>query len=171
MISITGHTQGIGKVLFEHFGGIGFSRTNGYDITDALDRRAIVEESEECDIFINNAFTSFYQTILLYEMFESWKDKNKLIINIGSETTCGIKNKPQQYTAAKAALDKASEQLSHLNKPCKVVNVRFGYVNTERIVKTINPKEFIPIENIPPIIENVINLSTFCRPTEFLIRP
>lgn len=169
--AITGHSKGIGRVLFDNLDAIGFSRSNGYDITDRWDRRIIMEEAADCDVFINNAFTEHFQTTLLYEMFEYWKGRDKLIINIGSDTTCGIKKKPQQYTAAKASLDKASEQLSHLNDRCKVVNVKFGYVNTKRIIRDINPSEFIPIEKIPSIIESVVGMSSFCRPTELLIRP
>ncbi len=56
-IVITGHTQGIGKALFENFKEhevIGLSRSNGYDIDKNFD--AVVAAAQGCDLFINNAY-------------------------------------------------------------------------------------------------------------------
>ena len=57
-IALTGHTKGLGKRLFdslsEKYETIGFSRSNGYDIKSPVDRKKIIKESKDCDIFINN---------------------------------------------------------------------------------------------------------------------
>ena len=56
--AITGHTSGIGKAIAElcrtkGYQWIGFSRGTGYDISEDCDK--IVNESSDCDVFINNA--------------------------------------------------------------------------------------------------------------------
>ena len=56
-IAITGHTRGIGKAcadVFRHDTIYGYSRSNGYDIKDAED---IFKSAEDCDVFINNAYS------------------------------------------------------------------------------------------------------------------
>jgi short-subunit dehydrogenase len=171
--AITGHTAGIGKMLFETLSPniIGFSRTNGYDITVSNDRARITELSDSCDVFINNAHAGYGQTLMLYELFDKWKNKNKLIINIGSDTVCGIKSHPHLYSTQKAALDKGSEQLSHLNMPCKVTNLRFGYVGTDRILNSVNPASFIELTDIPEIINYIVKWSNKYRLTDILLRP
>ena len=56
-IAITGHTTGIGKAIHDWFLGdadiLGFSKSNGYDITNKDDRIKIINESMDCDVFIN----------------------------------------------------------------------------------------------------------------------
>lgn len=171
--AITGHTRGIGQGLFKKLShaAIGFSKSNGYDILNSESRNKIIQDSKDCEVFINNAFQKNGQIELLYELFDSWKNENKIIINIGSDTTCGIKKYFHPYAAYKAALDKASEQLSHLNMPCKVVNIKFGWVGTDRVLENFNPKSYIELNDACDIILNSINLSYNYRLTELLIRP
>ena len=58
-IIITGHTNGIGKSIYNTFKEgscreiLGMSRSNGYDIDKDFDK--IVEEATGAEIFINNA--------------------------------------------------------------------------------------------------------------------
>jgi short-subunit dehydrogenase involved in D-alanine esterification of teichoic acids len=171
--SITGHTQGIGQKLFERLSpdAVGFSKSTGHDIMQIEDRLAIIAGSKDSEIFINNAFQSDAQVKLLYELFEIWKNEKKIIINIGSETTCGIKKHAHPYAAYKAALDKSSEQLSHLNLPCKVVNIKFGWVGTNRVITNYNPASYISIDDACDIIIDTISWSQKYRVTEILVRP
>jgi NADP-dependent 3-hydroxy acid dehydrogenase YdfG len=90
-IGITGHTHGIGKAAFELLSSkghnvTGFARQNGYDIDSVANRNKILNEVEDFDVFINNAF-SMNQTTLLEELINLWDGKDKLIINIGSKVT------------------------------------------------------------------------------------
>jgi short-subunit dehydrogenase len=67
-IAITGHTSGIGKGMYDHFLNqnhevFGLSRSNGFDISK--NTKEIVEISEECDLFINNAYSGDSQLKLL----------------------------------------------------------------------------------------------------------
>jgi hypothetical protein len=137
--AITGHTAGIGKRLYERLtpDAIGFSLSTGYDITNITDRRRIIEESYDCDVFINNATSEFGQTLLFLEIFHEWKDKNKTIINVGSRIA-DIKLLPKdrqdllKYQAEKLILKEMSNRVSGI---CRVKYKWFAYVGTEKILK------------------------------------
>lgn len=137
--AITGHTSGIGKKLYERLypDVIGFSRSNGYDITNPSDRYRIIQESQHCDVFINNATAQFGQTLLFLELFSSWKNQNKTIINVGSRIA-EIKLLPNNkqdlltYQAEKLILKEMSSRVAGL---CTVKYKWFGYVGTEKILK------------------------------------
>lgn len=119
-ISITGHTAGIGRGLYEHFKNksneyeiIGLSRSNGFDITKNIDE--VIESVLPTDCFVSNAFAGFSNVELLYRVFEKWKDSHKLIINISSDSGDGIKNFIHPYAIVKSATDKACEQLQSVD--------------------------------------------------------
>jgi hypothetical protein len=138
--SITGHTSGIGKRLYERLSpdAIGFSSSSGYDITNINDRRKIITESRDCEVFINNATAEFGQTLLFLELFQEWKNNpNKTIINVGSRIA-EIKILPPnrqdllKYQAEKLILKEMSTKV--IGK-CKVEYKWFAYVGTEKILK------------------------------------
>jgi NADP-dependent 3-hydroxy acid dehydrogenase YdfG len=65
IIGITGDSIGIGKALKDMLiaqGHVvkGFSRSNGYDVSDAKIQNKIIEKLVDCDIFINNAYAGVY---------------------------------------------------------------------------------------------------------------
>lgn len=161
--AITGHTAGIGKAFSElpevknNF--VGFSRTTGYNIKSADDRRRIVKDSEECDVFINNAYNLYHQTDMLYELHRKWKNKPKVIVNLGSNTTESMKDFPHPYTAHKASLEAASLQLSGIKCQCSTVLIKFGYVGSEKILKFLQPQYYIHCEEAAQIILQVADLA------------
>jgi hypothetical protein len=115
---ITGHTQGIGKSIFNKFGGIGLSRAAGFNIvTDS-----ILPYITPDTIFINNAFDildPYAQIRLLYESYEIAKH----VICIGSNTPySGI------YKTSKDALSVACTDLFYAGH--NVTNLRLGKVDT-----------------------------------------
>jgi len=137
--SITGHTVGIGRKLYERLfpNAIGFSLSTGYDITNPVDRYRIIEESKDCDVFINNATAEFAQTLLFLELFTEWKDQDKTIINVGSriaeiKVLPGDKQELLKYQAEKLIL---KEMSSRVVGRCKVKYKWFAYVGTEKILK------------------------------------
>jgi hypothetical protein len=138
--AITGHTAGIGKCVYNRLSSsaIGFSLSTGYDITIASDRQRIIEESKDCDVFINNAPAGFSQTLLFLELFQEWRNKsNKTIINVGSRIA-EIKVLPYNrqdllpYQAEKLILKEMTSRVTGL---CKVKYKWFAYVGTEKILK------------------------------------
>lgn len=140
-VAITGHTSGIGKALADVFPEyIGFSRSNGYDINDAVTRRQILTESRDCDIFINNAHSKWAQTELLSLFWNEWKDQQKIIVCIGSNTTEYNQIGGREYTLHKLALEESCKQLRLANKPCKVILIKPAYVDTPRVSDIVAPK-------------------------------
>lgn len=109
-ITITGHTSGIGKHLYDHLTKehdvTGFSLSNDYDISDPADRIRIA--NVDYDVFINNAYDFFDMgndaQLLMLKML----DTNKLIINISSMITDVSYEKSEldlMYQADKKKLD------------------------------------------------------------------
>lgn len=138
--AVTGHTQGIGKSLFERISPncIGFSKSTGYDITIKECRQQIIRESSDCNVFINNATDGIGQTLLLIELFNAWKYSTKVIINVGSriaEIPIAVSNYDLlSYQSEKLILKEMSLRLQGL-ETCDIRYKWFAYVGTEKILK------------------------------------
>jgi hypothetical protein len=138
--AITGHTSGIGLRAFERLDALGFSRSSGYDITNPDDRRQIVHESRDSDVFINCAHDGFASTYMLLDIYDAWQNlPYKTIINIGSRVTEINLPKDRRdllgYQAEKLALKETVARINLLGPTCKVSYRWFSYVGTERILK------------------------------------
>lgn len=153
--AITGHTSGIGKALHNSLSNsIGFSKSLGYDITDLQSRKRIIEQSQDCNVFINNAFDGFGQTLMLLDLFHKWKDTNKTIISVGSivaEDDTVLKNYEYllEYQIQKKSLKVLHNDLLKLNYSVNLKYVYFGYVGTERILKKypdLSPDKYITVD-------------------------
>ena len=128
-IAITGHTEDLGKelhnLLKKENEVIGFSRTNNYSLENY---QKIINDSSDCDVFINNTYHPQYQQKLFEELFELWKYKEKTIFNI---LTSAIFNNGSNddYRENKLNLQKSSINLINNNhdKKLRVVNL---YPNT-----------------------------------------
>jgi hypothetical protein len=117
-IVITGHTSGIGKAIYAQFGGIGLSRSTGFDITK--DSILTYIDTETC--FINNAFTwsdPYAQVRLLYE---SYKIAKKVICISSNTPYVGV------YKTSKDALNNACNDL--FLEGYDVTVLKFGKVDT-----------------------------------------
>ena len=138
-IAITGHTQGIGLALatvFEQYGHevVGFSRANGFDISDPQARLAML--SHEVDVFINNAYHPTGQTALLKELIERWGNSNTLIVHMSSKCTMfptddpdpAIQEFQEIYKAAKLEQEQIINALLPHRNP-KLLNIIPGVVD------------------------------------------
>ena len=104
---ITGIKRGLGKYLH--------------------DRLNVVDNFEECDVFINCKHDGFSQVEMLYEAHD-WGVR---AINISSNSGDGIKKYAHSFAVEKAALDKANEQLFYLGM--ETTCLRLGWMDTERV--------------------------------------
>lgn len=106
-IVITGHTQGLGKAIYDKFKEIscreivGMSRSNGYDIDKDFDR--IVEEATGAELFINNAYRDQQQL----KLFHALKDKVDMMVVMGSVSRFYPELIPTQYVHDKQQLAEA----------------------------------------------------------------
>ena len=154
---ITGHTSGIGKALYEHFGGVGLSKSKGFDIT----KDNILPYLTDDVCFINNAFTMddpFAQIKLLYNSVGLVKK----IICIGSNTPYeGI------YKTSKDALATACNDL--FLKGHDITLLKFGKVDSPFQDNYHGNK--ISINTVIKTVEFVLNMpervgTISIRPTE-----
>lgn len=87
-VAITGHTKGIGASLAEKISSqyevLGFSRSNGYDISVDEDVNRIIEETLDCEVFVNNAYHFDQQTKIAKLWEEAHRDKEHFIINVST---------------------------------------------------------------------------------------
>lgn len=158
-VAITGHTGAIGSEICKLLDNVkGFSRSNGYDIR--TDRDKILMEVDECDVFINLANSEYAATDMLIELFDEWKDERKQIINVGSVIAdyYDMDASLTQYAAQKAALKQVSKMLGHIDGPCEVKYVAFGYIDTPRMrEKYPNATEMMTTQDAARIICGLIS--------------
>jgi hypothetical protein len=148
--AITGHTSGLGRAFYNALpGSIGFSRTNGYDISLEETRSRILSECKDCDLFVNNAYHFIGQPALLQELIKS----NKTIINIGSNVIYYAKEMVDKFSLTEYCKSKAL-----LNEICRgssanIINVIPGAIDTPMIAPYPVPKM-----NPDDIVEFVLSL-------------
>jgi len=159
--AITGHTSGIGKAISESVVNfIGFSKSTSYDINNRIDRKRIIKQCNDVDVFINNAHDGFGQTYMLLDLFHAFKYTNKTIINVGSnvaEDETILKNYEHllEYQIQKKSLRVLHNDLINLDTTLNLKYTHFGYVGTERILQkypNISTTEYITVENAVSII-------------------
>jgi short-subunit dehydrogenase len=140
-ICITGHTSGLGKALFDFWSAsnnnvTGYSRSNGYDLDHNLDKF----NNDQFDIFVNNAYSGFKQVELLYQLYEKNKNRNCIILNIGSASSDGNVDRVKPYAIEKLALEKACLQLQFNTSVCKVLLIKPGRMETPMVAHTNSKK-------------------------------
>ena len=160
IISITGHTQGLGLSLFTSLVKrghtvIGLSLDNNYNINDT---KSVFDQIVETDCFINNAQSGFAQAELFLSVSKHWLNvPDKKIINIGSLLTL-LPGSPYdswndlEYYVHKVALQEAVKQVRNQkqNWP-KICTVNPGPLQTAHTVG-MDPNVFV--EEVLSIIEN-----------------
>ncbi len=75
-IVITGHTRGLGKVLYDHMLSLGhnvtgLSSSNGYHLPDKLE--SVIEVASKCDVFFNNVHSNTIQATLIERLYDKCK--------------------------------------------------------------------------------------------------
>jgi hypothetical protein len=155
VIAITGHTKGLGKAFFDHFQNrsvIGFSRSNGYDISDPVCRSKILNEIKDCNIFINNAYNNFddSQLKLLIEVYNLWQGKDKIIVNVSSRYTTGLE---------KYCRDKEQQDIFCRSKEFTlpyIINLKPGLIDTTRVKHV--PGNRLSVEEVVGMLDFALNV-------------
>lgn len=110
---ITGGERGLGLHLAQRYHADTFSRSSGFDIT--RDAQDLARMSDRYDLFINNAYEGFGQTLVLAAVADRWTKirKSGTIINIGgvgSESMDPPAEGWQNYNSHKRSLKHLSLQ-------------------------------------------------------------
>ena len=160
-IAITGHTKGIGKAIAELFYSdevVGFSRSNGYDISDVDAVNKIVNAGISCDVFVNNAYYKTAQVDIFEKLLEHWhSDSSKTIVNINSRT---IYNGPTQreYTTDKKLLRSvAVNAIRNADRKCRIININPGYVKTDMTASVHDLHNMLTPEQLANMIKWCLN--------------
>lgn len=153
-VAITGHTNGIGLAIAEIFtenghNVSGYSRSNGWDLTEDGARKKFIEElvAKDFDCFINNAYPypkeyggarglhGFMQVELLNLAWLQWKNKEGKIIATTSSNASHpiVRSFYSPYSIHKNAIDNTSDQLKVLAEWPHIITLRPGYVDTDAI--------------------------------------
>lgn len=136
-VAITGHSQGIGKAIFEEMtkrnhAVVGFSRSNGYDISQDDVRTQILEEIKDFDVFVNNAYCPNAQFNFLKEITDAWEGSQKVIVHIGSKSIFApdIIESMESYVEDKKLQNEFIAKRKLRANP-HIVNLILGLVDTE----------------------------------------
>jgi short-subunit dehydrogenase len=156
-IVITGHTAGLGKILYEHFQTfddyevIGISRSTGYNLTTDLDK--IIEEAAGCYLFINNASVDDAQLMLLENLHNK---VNKMIVmgSIAGEYDKLIQSK---YSASKKQLEERCKELS------LIPNNQILYLKISMLEDAVSSDNLIPFADIVSSINFWLTTSRITR--------
>jgi NAD(P)-dependent dehydrogenase (short-subunit alcohol dehydrogenase family) len=155
-IAITGHTKGIGRAIADLYDAdevIGFSRSNGYNISEAGVVSKIIAESLDCDVFINNAHYEFTQCDLLSEIFKHWKDDpSKTIVNIISRARYGL-GSAKYYGQTKMELYAKAKSFMFSDKRCRIININPGYVKTDMVAHVSKDFNMLTPEQLANMIK------------------
>ena len=135
-VAITGHTKGIGKAiagLYYTDEVVGFSRSNGYDISDISSIDSIVNASLKCDVFVNNAYYGTSQVDIFEKLLAHWNsDPTKTIVNINSGIIYNNKNQSHYSTHKKLLKSSALNAIrDYSGRKCRVININPGYIKTD----------------------------------------
>ncbi|MCK1425870.1 hypothetical protein [Bradyrhizobium sp. 87] len=156
-IALTGHTRGIGSSLYDFYLASGheirgFSKSNGYNLPDKIPQ--LLKEADDCDVFINNAYSDGAQIVLLSNLWERWKGKDKIILNISSIRARYVKAPDPRYAAFKAGLDKMAKECLSRGPLPKILSVSPGVVDTVSNINRAGPK--LTIDQAVKVIDWVL---------------
>jgi NADP-dependent 3-hydroxy acid dehydrogenase YdfG len=159
-ITITGHTSGIGKAMYEGFVAqghevVGINRSSTPNLSTDKGIMDVASLSEDSDMIIINAYDitglyktmGFAQTILLNRMFSLWKGKDKTIVVIGSRSSDVHHGSVNPYAIHKIAIDETVKQLRNIQPSMPhILNLKPSYVDTPQVAHISNAKKMNPID-------------------------
>jgi NAD(P)-dependent dehydrogenase (short-subunit alcohol dehydrogenase family) len=167
-VAITGHASGIGQGLYKYFQERGypvqgFDQTNGFVLPDAEDR--VLEQIENCDIFINNALPVSSQISLLKQLWTKWKNTDKKIIVLGSIASQmeSVQVNVKDYQQEKQELERVCKSLQYSEWPnpysrCSLMVIHPGFVATNLINHLGVPAEMcMSVAQVVNVVDYMLN--------------
>lgn len=127
-IAITGHTNGLGLSIYNHFKQkpdcvvTGISRVTGFDLTTDVDKVVELVKTHKCDYFFNNAYVGDVQSELLRELSEY-----TCVISSGSMAADAAQVKPEPYYLNKLDLERAHRSIKR-NNELPMLLLKMGYL-------------------------------------------
>lgn len=129
-ISITGHTQGIGKACWDQLGAHslqGFSRSNGFELP--AQNHSVARASRGCDAIIINA-APHGQLELFKLMYAQWQhQQGKHIIVIGSRASYMDPRLNDYYRIKNQLREHIINCQMTTNRACKITQIHPGFVD------------------------------------------
>jgi hypothetical protein len=168
---ILGYSSGIGNEIFNYFQSkniecIGLSRRTGHNISLPAERLKILQQAEDCDIFVNAAYdfrsAENYQLKMLELICGKWRGQDKVIVNISSRGAdySNILADKEIYSTNKQAQDRYCTMFSTLNSHPFLINLRPSVTDVPRTVEMNYPK--LTTKNIVTVLNFILeNKDTF----------
>jgi NAD(P)-dependent dehydrogenase (short-subunit alcohol dehydrogenase family) len=160
-IAITGHTKGIGRAIADLFYTdevVGFSRSNGYDLSDSTTIDRIISNSIGCNVFVNNAYYNTAQVDIFEKLLVHWNsDPTKTIVNINSKTIYNGPNQRQYTTDKKLLKSSAVNAIRDIDRKCRVININPGYVQTDMTASIHEQYNMLTPEQLAGMIKWCLN--------------
>lgn len=169
-ISITGHTRGLGLVIYNHLMSkghdvVGLSSSNGYQLPTQIEK--VVEIAQTCDYFFNNAHAGIVQSKLIERLYDQCG-----IITSGS-MAADAAHTGQKYRVDKLHIEQTHKQYKKISK-WPMLLLKMGYLENyhdkypieyKQVLAGINywlenPRvSMIEFDNHPIMIEKLRNNS------------
>jgi hypothetical protein len=142
-ISITGHTFGLGKEIYNHLTNlghevIGMSRSNGYELPTDISK--IIAVAETCDVFFNNVHHGTSQATLIEKLYSATS-----VVTSGSMAgdywMFNNVNVPQPYSKEKFQIEKAHKKFKKMTHNPMLL-LKMGHLTNSKGSSTI-PYKYI----------------------------
>lgn len=156
---VIGHEIGVAKNIYEHFDCEGIDISTGHDISDEIERSAILGYVDDFDVVVIADFKGIVQAELVVDLFKIYEHENKTVFVLNSCSQDVLKNNDELYGERqmyKTAVDYACMNLSRKNKPCRIINLRIGYV--DGVGQTRPSKKPMKQESIPKVVEKLLEM-------------
>lgn len=153
---VIGHEVGVAKNIYEQFDCEGIDISTGHDISDEIERSAVLGYVDDFDVIVIADFKGIGQAELIIDLFKIYQEEKKTIIVLNSCSQDSFRNSNEQYGERqmyKSAVDYACDNLSRKGKPCKLINLRLGYI--EGIGPERNKKPMSP-DSIPEVVTSLL---------------
>lgn len=180
-VIITGHKSGIGKAIADllkqrGYEIIGFDLQDGFNIAEPSNLNSIVQQFNEADVFINNAYHPTAQTALLRKAIRAWQNSEKIIVHIGSlmalgtgETLKHFEDLVDQYSniSGHTYINTKREQMEiinteYFNSDTKIIHLMLSATKTSMLGDEIYPYPTLNPKKIAKIVEKLLKQDDDC---------